>query len=34
LCKWLYGYVPPAGSDEERLTEYFLKPRDWASMGA
>lgn len=32
LCKWLYGYVPAPGSDEERLTEYFLKPRDWASL--
>lgn len=32
LCKWTYGYVPEPGSKEERLTEYFLKPRDWASM--
>jgi coproporphyrinogen III oxidase len=32
LCKWLYGYVPEPGSAEERLTEYFLKPRDWASL--
>jgi coproporphyrinogen III oxidase len=31
LCKWIYGYAPAPGSDEERLTEYFLKPRDWAS---
>ncbi len=32
LCKWLYGYKPEPGSAEERLTEYFLKPRDWASL--
>jgi coproporphyrinogen III oxidase len=32
VCKWNYGYVPPPGSAEERLTEYFLKPRDWASQ--
>ncbi len=32
VCKWKYGYVPAPGSAEERLTEYFLKPRDWASM--
>jgi coproporphyrinogen III oxidase len=32
LCKWLYGYQPEPGSAEERLTEYFLKPKDWASL--
>lgn len=32
VCKWHYGYAPAPGSAEERLTEYFLKPRDWASM--
>jgi coproporphyrinogen III oxidase len=31
LCTWLYGYVPEPGSPEERLTEYFLKPRDWTA---
>ena len=30
LAKWAYGYSPPPGSPEARLTEYFLKPRDWA----
>lgn len=30
LARWDYGYEPPAGSPEERLTAYFLKPRDWA----
>ncbi len=32
LCKWIYGFKPDPGSAEEQLTEYFLKPRDWASM--
>jgi coproporphyrinogen III oxidase len=32
LCKWLYGYKPAPGSAEERLTEYFLKPKDWVSL--
>jgi coproporphyrinogen III oxidase len=27
--EWHYNYQPPAGSPEARLTEYFLKPRDW-----
>ena len=30
LAKWAYGYSPEPGSPEARLTEYFLKPRDWA----
>ncbi len=30
LCSWIYDFVPAPGSAEERLTEYFLKPRDWA----
>jgi coproporphyrinogen III oxidase len=30
LAKWVYGFTPEPGSDEERLTSYFLKPRDWA----
>lgn len=32
LARWAYGYAPEPGSPEERLTEYFLKPRDWASL--
>ena len=32
LCSWVYGYEPEPGSDEERLTEYFLKPKDWAAL--
>jgi coproporphyrinogen III oxidase len=30
LAKWVYGYQAEPGSPEERLTGYFLKPRDWA----
>ncbi len=30
LAKWIYGYTPVPGSAEEKLTSYFLKPRDWA----
>ena len=29
LCSWIYDFKPVPGSAEERLTEYFLKPRDW-----
>lgn len=29
LVKWRYNWKPQAGSEEERLYEYFLKPRDW-----
>lgn len=29
LVRWEYDYRPPAGSPEARLTEEFLKPRDW-----
>lgn len=31
LVRWEYDYQPAPGSDEARLTEYFLKPRDWLS---
>jgi coproporphyrinogen III oxidase len=27
--RWDYGVSPVPGSPEERLTEFFLKPRDW-----
>lgn len=27
--EWHYNYQPEAGSPEARLTDYFLKPRDW-----
>lgn len=32
LARWEYGYQPLPGTPEDRLTAYFLKPRDWASM--
>ena len=30
LVRWDYDFHPTPGSPEARLTEYFLKPRDWA----
>ena len=30
LAKWVYGFQAEPGSPEARLTEYFLKPKDWA----
>lgn len=29
VVNWHYNYQPEAGSAEARLTDYFLKPRDW-----
>ena len=29
LVKWRYNWTPEAGSDEARLYEKFLKPREW-----
>ncbi|TVP58016.1 MAG: oxygen-dependent coproporphyrinogen oxidase [Halomonadaceae bacterium] len=29
LVRWEYGWTPPEGSEEERLTRYYLQPRDW-----
>lgn len=29
LCRWVYDFTPEPGSAEARLTDYFLKPRDW-----
>jgi coproporphyrinogen III oxidase len=31
VVRYLYDYRPPKGSPEADLTEYWLKPRDWAS---
>lgn len=28
-ARWQYGWQAEAGSAEDRLTKYFLKPRDW-----
>jgi len=29
LVKWRYDWQPEAGSEEERLYQHYLKPRDW-----
>jgi coproporphyrinogen III oxidase len=29
LARWDYGAAPQPGTPEARLTEFFLKPRDW-----
>jgi coproporphyrinogen III oxidase len=28
----VYDYRPEPGSEEAKLTEYWLKPREWAGM--
>ena len=30
VVRYLYDYRPPKGSLEAELTDYWLKPRDWA----
>jgi coproporphyrinogen III oxidase len=30
LVRWQYNWIPEVGSEEERLYEHFLKPKDWA----
>lgn len=29
LVRWQYQFTPQANSEEQKLTDYFLKPRDW-----
>ena len=29
LVKWRYNWAPEAGTEEARLYDYFLKPKDW-----
>ena len=29
LVKWKYNWKPEAGSEEAKLYEYYLKPKDW-----
>ena len=31
LVSWAYDWQPEVGSEEERIYEVFLKPRDWAA---
>ncbi|MDB9933289.1 oxygen-dependent coproporphyrinogen oxidase [Candidatus Thioglobus sp.] len=32
LVKWSYQFKTKPNSEEEKLTSYFLKPRDWVSL--
>ena len=32
VVRYLYDYRPPAGTPEAELTDYWLKPKDWAAM--
>jgi len=32
VVRYLYDYRPAVGSPEAELTEYWLKPKDWAGM--
>ncbi len=29
VVRWIYDYQAEPGSEEEKLTRYYLKPRDW-----
>jgi coproporphyrinogen III oxidase len=33
VVRYVYDYRPAAGTPEAELTEYWLKPQDWAAMG-
>lgn len=33
VVRYLYDYRPAPGTPEAELTEYWLKPKDWAAMG-
>jgi coproporphyrinogen III oxidase len=32
LVRWEYDYKPEPGSEEARLTEYYLQPREWLAQ--
>ena len=34
LVKWKYNWQPETGSEEARLYEHFLKPKDWVNYQA
>jgi coproporphyrinogen III oxidase len=34
VVRYVYDYRPAAGTPEAELTDYWLKPRDWAGGGA
>ena len=29
VVEWIYDWKPEPGSEEEKLTDYYIKPRDW-----
>jgi coproporphyrinogen III oxidase len=33
IVRYIYDYHPAPGSPEAELTDYWLKPKDWAAMG-
>jgi coproporphyrinogen III oxidase len=33
VVRYLYDYKPAPGTPEAELTDYWLKPKDWAGMG-
>jgi coproporphyrinogen III oxidase len=33
VVRYLYDYKPAPGTPEAELTDYWLKPKDWAAMG-
>lgn len=33
LVRWEYAFTPEAGTEEARLTDYFLTGRDWLGLG-
>jgi coproporphyrinogen III oxidase len=33
VVRYIYDYKPAPGTPEAELTDYWLKPKDWASMG-
>jgi coproporphyrinogen III oxidase len=33
VVRYLYDYKPAPGTPEAELTDYWLKPKDWANMG-
>jgi coproporphyrinogen III oxidase len=32
VVRYVYDYRPAAGTPEAELTDYWLKPKDWAGM--
>ena len=34
LVRWEYNYQPEPGSQEAKLTDYYLQHRDWLALDA